>query len=218
MDQRISVKATAGITRKPDHALISLFVWGHGILMSDALDAVERREKEVTTALREQFLWIQEIHISNYKMGEKSRRYSDENSPSQPEVIRLLLVQTPPDLKLIAAILDYALRAKLGIQSPGLSSWDNGSSVYYAVDDSGAAKEALLAAVDNARIKAQDIAARLGRKIGRNFSIPHSEEYNAWNNEFRSSPVQKFVRSRFCSTDPTRVEIAAYVTAEFELE
>jgi uncharacterized protein YggE len=217
MSNVLSVRASAEVTREPDRAFVTLYVRSEGLLMSDAAKSAYDRAQEAVKLLRSQFPSIESIDVSVQKYGEKERGYSDDKSaPGRPEVLLLLLVEVPVDKNAIVAILDLALRNNLMIQSPNSrSSIEKVSSVIYAVDDPDASEEAILAALEQARLKADRIASRLGKRIIQLSGVTSSWEYNSWRGH-RNEELAMAIGTRHCSTDPNGVAITATVNADFE--
>jgi uncharacterized protein YggE len=213
----LSVRASAEITRDPDRAFVTLYVRSEGLLMSDAARNANDRAQEMVKLLRGQFPAIESLDVSIQKYGEKERGYSDDKSaPGRPEVLLLLLVELPVDKNLIIAVIDLALRNNLMIQSPNSrSSLEKVSSVIYSVDDPEASDEAILAALEQARLKADRIASRLGKRIIQLSGVTSSWEYNSWRTH-RNEELALALGTRNCSTDPNGVTITATVNADFE--
>jgi hypothetical protein len=117
----VSVTGNAIIIRHPDIAYITLYVLANGIMLEDAIKQATDKIEHINKTLKDTFPEIKDAQIKDIYIGE-SKSYSfmgrDKAEPPQPEVIKGLLVITPPRSDLATKIVDTASRMGCIIQNP----------------------------------------------------------------------------------------------------
>ncbi len=168
----ISVTGTAKIEKKPDIAFITLYIEGNGILMVDAVKQAKDKTESILKAIRENNKQIKNLEVIDIQIGEKkSQIWSSEqkDSPPRPEVIKRIRITIPPDSVLAYQIIDTAIRAGAVMEIPSSMNYPgelNSVVIYGLQNASGIEDEAEKKAMENAREKANKIAALAGKKAG----------------------------------------------------
>src|SRR5688500_5846594 len=109
----VSVDGSAKIVRSPDIAYTTLYVLANGMLLEDAIKQATDKIEQINKTLKNTFAAIKETQLKDIYVGE-SKSYAfmgrDKAEPPQPEVIKGLLVITPPRSDLTTQIVDTASR------------------------------------------------------------------------------------------------------------
>ena len=166
-ETQISVSGSGTVQMRAEYAVISLGVQMRGKTVMKAQSQVNETIQAVRSAMAE--FGIEETDISTdrisiYTSYESSRSKVDYYSASQTLQIKV------SDLTRIGAVIDAAFGA-------GANSL--GSIDYYANDTKAASDQAAVIAVQDAKAKAEVLAAALGLKITGVQSISQSTGYSS---------------------------------------
>ena len=176
-ENKISVSGSAKIERKPDVAYITLYIKGDGILMVDAVSKAKEKTEAIQKAIRENHKGIKDIEIIDIEIGEKGSRYwssEKKDEPPRPQVVKRMRITISPDPALAQQIIDTAIRKDAIMKIPSSSHYSgeiHSVVIYGLLDASAAEDEAKKKALEDARNKAQKMAALIGKKTGDIVSI-----------------------------------------------
>jgi uncharacterized protein YggE len=222
----VSVTGSAIIVRQPDIAYIALYVRANGILLEDAIKEATNKVEQVNKTLKDTFPEIKVIELKDIYAGE-SKSYSfmrsEKSEPPQPEVIKSLLVLTPPRLDLTTKIVDTSSRMGCIIQNPAddrIGSYPRSVVLYGLADYEEAEQEAIESAITDAKNNASKTARILNMQVGDIKQISSVEtlrmkmeqdEYVRINRNIIVFPTS------YLSVSPDSVEVSVKVSVTFEL-
>ena len=222
----VSVTGDAIIFRQPDIAYITLYVLANGILLEDAIKQANDRIVQINKTLTDTFPDIKETQLKDIYVGE-SKSYSymrhDKGEPPQPEVIKGLLVITPPFSNLATKIVDTASRMGCIIQNPVdtyIRYYPRGVVLYGLADYEQAEQEAIESAITDARENALKTARILNKQVGSIKQIPSLETLRMkmmHDETIRLNQNLIVFPTSYLSVSPDQVEVSAKVSVTFEL-
>lgn len=221
-DNSVSVVGVGEVLVKPDVAYITFYVRAEGILMVDAAKEIDRKVAAVREALQESHDSIRSIDVVEVAVGQKSRESwgpdGGDDAP-RPAIARRLRVAASPERDHVYGLIDTAIRAGALMSLPSRVSYgdDTGSIVAYGlVGSSGHEEEARLAAMEDAREKAEALAALAGKRIGELLTIQAGDS-PGWAFPFRMMGQEVSFPTDYISTRPDEVRVRKVLSVEFEL-
>lgn len=223
-ETEISVTGDVTIIHQPDIAYITLYIRANGILLEDAIKEASDKIEIVNKTLLDMFSEIKETLIRDIYIGESKSYFGREKAESpQPEVIKGLLVITPPDPNLTTKIVDKASRMGCIIQNPldeRILTYPRGVVMYglaqYAEAEQEAIENALTAAKDSASQVAKILNKKVGtiRKISSIETLRTQTENDTYTRRLRNTLV---LPTSYLSVSPDSVEVSAKLSVTFEL-
>jgi hypothetical protein len=116
---RVQVHFT--IEQQPDVAYIILYMAGEGALLEEAMSKVNTKVQKLQTALQETYEGIQQITISDWRIGGPPMPWRQPAQPSestQVYVVKQVCISVPPTPTLLHTIVDTALQYDALIEKP----------------------------------------------------------------------------------------------------
>ena len=222
----VSVNGSAKAVRSPDIAYTTLYVRANGILLEDAIKQATDKIEQINKTLKNTFPEIKETQLKDIYAGE-SKFYAfggrDKAEPPQPEVIKGLLVITPPHADLTTRIVDTASRMGCIIQNPTdahIAYYPRSVVLYGLADYEKAEQEAIESAIADAKENAFKAARVLNKQLGDvkeissidilRIKVAHDEGYRL-NRNLIVFPTC------YLSVSPDNVEVSVKVSVKFEL-
>lgn len=155
----VTVTAVGRVEGRPDLASISFGVRGTDPSAQDAMDLLARRQKALIDALHGLGLGEEEVTTGNISLRRNCRYNRDlERTVCRGYIARTSVRAETTDLDQVGKIIDTGVRAGAG-SLHGVS--------FERTEDDAAIAEALAQAIDLATAKAQALADRAGRDLGR---------------------------------------------------
>lgn len=155
----VTVTAAGKVEGRPDLAAVSFGIRGKAATAKGAMDELSARQNEVIDALRATGLTEEQVTTGNISLGPACHYdRSLRRTVCQGFVARTSVRAETDDLDAVGEIIDAGVAA--GANSVNDVSFERTS-------DSEAIKEALAQAMDLALAKAEVLATRAGRQLGR---------------------------------------------------
>ena len=223
-ETELSITGNATIIRQPDVGYVTLYIRGNGVLLEDAIKDASDKIEQVNKTLRDTFSEINETFIIDIYVGESKSYFGREKAESpQPEVIKGLLVITPPDPNLTTKIVDKASRMGCLIQNPAeerILIYPRGVVTYGLAQYEEAEDEAIESALSYAKDSASRVAKIMNKKVG---SIRRISSVETLRTQTENDTYTRRVRNvivfptNYLSPSPKSVEIFAKLSVTFEL-
>jgi uncharacterized protein YggE len=221
-ENTISTTGTADIERKPDISYVTLYVKGDGILMADAIKRAREKSEAIQKAIKENHKGIKEVEITDIEIGEKGSRYwssEKEDEPPRPQVTKRMRITIPPDQILAHQIIDTAIREGAVMQIPSSTHYSgelHSIVIYGLLDASAAEDEAKKKAFEDAKTKAQEMAALASKKIGDVVSISCGRSITFPGRMYISGRQADFP-TEYVGIDPNKIDISYSLSVTFQL-
>jgi uncharacterized protein YggE len=223
----VSVDGSAKAVRPPDIAYTALYVRVNGILLEDAIKQATDKIEQINKTLKDTFPEIRETQLKDIYVGE-SKSYAfmgrDKAEPPQPEVIKALLVITPPNSDLATKIVDTASRMGSIIQNPTdahIAYYPRSVVLYGLADYEQAEQDAIESAIVDAKETASKTARILNKQVGEIKDISSIDILRikiAHDEGFRLSRNLIVYPTSYLSVSPDNVEVSVKISVTFELE
>ena len=171
----IRVQGHFNITRQPDVAYIILYVASEGALLEEAMSKVNTKVQKLQTALQEAYEEIQQITISDWRIGVPPTPWgqpAQQSESAEVHVVKQVCITVPPTHALLHTIVDTALQYDALIEKPSSYPYSSypgevqSCLLYSITDNASAEQEAMKAAIEDARQKAQLVAKFSEKEIG----------------------------------------------------
>ncbi|AKJ65122.1 SIMPL domain-containing protein [Kiritimatiella glycovorans] len=221
--ETITVSGRAESLEPADTAFVSMYVIGTGEDMSTAAEDADMRLRDVLDALPEAGgNTVRERTVFDVWTGAQPVDYFTpvpQDALSQPQVIRRILLETAPERTAIFGMIDDAMYAGARMElpappqegEPGVSTYKH-NLVVYGLRDAASAEEALRAeALEEARARAGEMAAEVGRDPGGITRL--RAEYHG-----RSLERDMEIPLRYSGTDADRIRLVCRIEATFALK
>ena len=172
--------------------------------------------------MKEKHKDIKDILVQNIALGEKNREMwspdQKEETP-RPEVVKQIRITIPANIDLAAEIIDTAMRAGAFLQRPSSVHYSdeiNSVVVFGLIDESSAINEAKKKAVDDAKDKAKQTAALLGKIVGDVVSIGCGG--NSSFGSIRINGHETDFPGEYVSVNPNKISVSQCIPITFELK
>lgn len=219
----ISVQGHFNITRQPDIAYIILYIASEGTLLEEAMSKANIKIQKLQTALQDAYEGIQQITISDWRIGGPPPSWgqpAQQSESTQVHVVKQICITVPPTHPLLYTIVDTALQYDALIEEPSSYPYTSylgevKSCLLYSITDHATAEqEAMKAAIEDARQKAQFVAQFSENALGNIIEIRDNCFPTSLLVYPRVTPLPFPVK--YTSTSPDSVNVSGCYTVTFE--
>ena len=105
----ISLEPQQEKTVKPDVAYVTLYIKTEGVLLSDAVEAANAKQKTVKQALREFSNVVESVSFVDVGLAFKSS-YNTNQDPAPPSVVQQIQITAKPQTEKLYGIIDACIR------------------------------------------------------------------------------------------------------------
>lgn len=219
----IRVQGHFNIARQPDVAYIILYVASKGALLEETMSKVNTKIQKLQTALQEAYEEIQQITISDWRIGVPPTPWGQSAQQSESAkvyVVKQVCITVPPTHALLHTIVDTALQYDALLENPSSYPYSyypgevQSCLLYSITDNVSAEQEAMKAAIEDARQKAQLVAKFNEKEIGNIIEILDSC-FPTGPLVYRPETILPFP-VKYMSIRPDSVDVSGCYTVTFE--
>jgi uncharacterized protein len=217
----VTVNGTGKVEAKADVAYVTLSVQGDGVLMTDAVEKARQNADQVVKAINEKHQGIKAISVEDFRVGQKDEDYysPDRKETPRPEIMKRIRITLPPEPKLASDVIDTALRAGATMSMPSSFSYPDdvsGVLVYGLLAASDYEAQARQLAINDAKSKAEKLAALVGKTLGDVTSIQCAGS-GSWAEAMCSNNRGADFPAKYVGLQPDKVEVSANLSVSYEL-
>jgi uncharacterized protein YggE len=208
---------------KPDIAYVTLYAQVDGILMVDAVKKADAKVGEIISAINTQTNIVKDITVIDIALGEKQSRYmgmEQKEEAARPQITRRIRISCGPTTEGIYELIDRAIRAGALLQTPSMSSYsdDIRSVVIYGLENSAAAVDSVRqSAMDDAKVKAKQLADLAGKKVGGVVTVGSSGS-SSFGSSVRIMGRTADFPTEYVGANSEAISISQTVSVTFELK
>lgn len=208
-----------------DVAYVTVYASADGILMVDAVKKADTLVREIVSAIEAESNVVRSIKIQDVVIAEKQTEYwrSDQKDEiARPQVVRRIQVVCEPDATGIYEVIDKAIRAGALMQVPSRTSYsgDIRSVVMYGLEHSDEAVNKMrAAAMVDAKVQGEELAALTGKKIGDviSMSVGTSPQNIPCYSVMRVMGVEMQFPSKYIGVNADQIPVRSTLSVTFEL-
>ena len=217
-EHNLSVRGVGAQTIKPDRAVIWVYAVGDGILLTDAAADAGKKAEAISNAVRKACPDAPAPQIIAVSVSKAEKRFFShgEKDEGRPQMIQRITFAIPASAARATEIVDAAMRAGATLDIPRSSHFAaeiNSNIFYTVVDETKVQDDVIAAAIDDARVKAEKIASKLGKRLGEVVSVTVDSSQN----ELFVYPLERGrMTTKYIGTDPEKLDVREFVSVKFK--
>ncbi len=208
----VTVSGMGKVTVKPDVAYVTLYIKADGLLLADAVQKSKQKTDEIKKAITAKYSGAKEFVVKDSSWG------SDSDKLPQPQIMKRMRITLPPNPIVVYDVIDAAIRAGAAMSNPSSHSFGepDGVAVYGLLKSDEAEAQARTKALEDARGKAETLAALASKSLGEISSV-------CVNDSDFTSPYETIMEkgeaypTKNLGIDPTEINIVSRIEFVFDL-
>ncbi len=215
----VTVSGMGKVAAKPDVAYVTLYVKADGLLMADVAQKIQQKTDDIKKAITAKQSGVKEIIVKDVSVANKDLRWAPTlvGYAPQPEMVKQIRITLLPNPQIVYDVIDAAIQAGAFMNDNSVHfTGDSYSCVVYGLIKSDEAEaQARSKALEDARGKAETLAALADKRLGEITSIEFSD--NSFNKQYEIAMQKASYPTRNLGVDPTEINIVSEIEFVIDL-